>query len=362
VVVGAGLLGLAAAAALARRGADVLVLEQASAGHDGSGSKGSCRIFRLGYEDPDYVRLARLALDLWTGLEQAAGARLLHPVPQLTFGDRMPAVRQAMRQAGAAHQMLSAAEAAARFPGVAAGPGPVLLEPDSRVIAADRVLAVLAGAVPELRTGARVAALADDGRRVSVSTTRPDGAAADIDAGTVIVCAGPWTAGLLGTAGIKLRSAATLEQVGYLETAAAGQASQQWPALPVFISYGGDFPYGLPVPGSTRYKIGLHHSGHAVHPDRQRQDEDTALSARIGAVASRFLPSADPRLVAVERCVYDNTADEDFVVDKIGNIVVGSGTSGHGFKFGPLLGEWLADLAVKGSSPGLPKRFAATRF
>jgi glycine/D-amino acid oxidase-like deaminating enzyme len=48
----------------------------------------------------------------------------------------------------------------------------------------------------------------------------------------------------------------------------------------------------------------------------------------------------------VERCVYDNTPDEDFILDRIGNVVVGCGTSGHGFKFGPLLGEWLAALAT----------------
>jgi glycine/D-amino acid oxidase-like deaminating enzyme len=50
--------------------------------------------------------------------------------------------------------------------------------------------------------------------------------------------------------------------------------------------------------------------------------------------------------VQVERCVYDNTPDEDFILDRIGNVVVGCGTSGHGFKFGPLLGEWLAALAA----------------
>jgi sarcosine oxidase len=58
-----------------------------------------------------------------------------------------------------------------------------------------------------------------------------------------------------------------------------------------------------------------------------------------------MLPSLDPQPVATERCVYDNATDADFVLDRVGRVVVGCGTSGHGFKFGPLLGELLADLA-----------------
>ena len=68
-----------------------------------------------------------------------------------------------------------------------------------------------------------------------------------------------------------------------------------------------------------------------------------------GAV-HRLLPSLDPEPVETERCVYDNSADTDFVIARTGNIVVGCGTSGHGFKFGPLLGELLADLA-EGAPP-----------
>src|SRR5258708_21462133 len=84
----------------------------------------------------------------------------------------------------------SPGEAAARFPWVQAG-GEVLLESESAVIAADRAMACLAAPAGQIRTGARVTGLADDGRRVRVSTS-----AGDIDAGTVIVSAGPWTSGL----------------------------------------------------------------------------------------------------------------------------------------------------------------------
>src|SRR5579862_7036982 len=101
LVVGAGVLGLAAGRALARRGREVAVLEQASVGHPGSGSKGSCRIFRLGYDDPGYVTAARQARDLWHDLEAESGRQLLCPAPQLSFGPQLAAVHEAMRRAGA---------------------------------------------------------------------------------------------------------------------------------------------------------------------------------------------------------------------------------------------------------------------
>jgi sarcosine oxidase len=369
VVVGAGLLGLAAARALSQRGADVIVLEQAQVGHEAGGSKGSCRIFRLGYPDADDVALARRARQPWSELEDECGQRLLHPAPHLTFGPGLEKVRSAMEQAGAPCELLPAAEAAARFPQVAAD-GPALLEPGSCVISADAALAALAAAVPGLRASATVTGIADDGREVTVRT-----AEGTVTAGAAVVCAGPWTSRLLSPAGISVPSVATLEQVGYLAPAAGPEPAAQPGAdaaaargtatatgMPIFISHGGDEFYGLPVPGSTLYKIGLHHSGPATDPSGQDQRPDPAISQRLAALARRCLPGLRPDLVRTERCVYDNSPDEDFIVDRAGRIVVGCGTSGHGFKFGPLLGGWLADLAA-GRDPGpAAHRFSLERF
>jgi sarcosine oxidase len=351
VVVGAGVLGLSAARALTRRGADVIVLEQAEVGHQAGGSKGSCRIFRLGYPDAGYVALARRAREPWTELEDQCGQRLLHPVPQLTFGPGLEEVRDAMQQAGAPCEVLPTAAVAALFPQLAVD-GPALLEPASCVISADAALRALAAALPDLRAGAAVSGIADDGRRVTVRTAQ-----STLQAAAAVVCAGPWTSALLAAAGIAVPSAATLEQVAYL-TAAAGPA----PGLPIFVGHGGEQPYGLPVPGSPLYKIGLHHSGPPADPSAQDQGPDGRLSARLADLASRHLPGLRPDPVRVERCVYDNTPDQDFIVDRAGNIVIGSGTSGHGFKFGPLLGEWLADLATGADADPAARKFSLARF
>jgi len=390
-IVGAGLLGLAAARSLAAQGRDFVVLEQAAIGHEGAGSKGSCRIFRLGYADPGYVTAARQALERWRELEAQAGRPILAPTPHITFGPDLPAVQAAMTAAGAPCELLPADAVAARFPAIRVG-GPALLETQSAVIAADKALSVLAelagltqppagltpaGLTPSagpagtggrLRTGVRVTGIADDGRQVSLQTS--DGT---VTARVAIVAAGPWTAGLLGGR-LTVPTTPTLEQVAYLDPAGPAEPA------PIFICHGGQAPYGLPVPGSAQYKIGMHQSGPRVSPDSQDQSPDPAMVARLAAVAERYLPGYRPGPARTERCVYDNTADEDFVLDRIGNVVVGCGTSGHGFKFGPLLGEWLAALAgagpaalaadgagppalgADGAGPWARARFSAARF
>jgi sarcosine oxidase len=369
-IVGAGLLGLAAARSLAAQGRDFVILEQAAIGHEGAGSKGSCRIFRLGYADPGYVTAARQALERWRELEAQAGRPILAPTPHITFGPDLPAVRAAMTAAGAPCELLPADAVAGRFPAVRVG-GPALLETQSAVIAADKALAALAelagltqspaglaGGGGPLRTGVRVTGIADDGRRVSLQTS--DGT---VTARVAIVAAGPWTAGLLGGR-LTVPATPTLEQVAYLDPAGAAEPA------PIFICHGGQTPYGLPVPGSAQYKIGMHQSGPRVRPDNQDQSPDPAMVARLAGVAERYLPGYRPGPARTERCVYDNTADEDFVLDRIGNVVVGCGTSGHGFKFGPLLGEWLAALAgagpsalaADGAGPWARARFSAARF
>jgi sarcosine oxidase len=245
------------------------------------------------------------------------------------------------------------------------------------VIAADEALAGLAAGVPDLRTSVRVLRLADKGDQVVLRTS-----AGQVTARTAIVTAGPWSGGLMATLGVTLPGRSTLEQVSYLRPAAGNGASRDVssphetcrgetsaaPGAPIFLCHTARSPYGLPVPGSALYKIGIHPSGAAVDPDAQDQSPDQRLAGQLADAARRYLPGYEPEPVSIERCIYDNSPDEDFVLDRVGNMVIGSGTSGHGFKFGPLLGEWLADLATGtvgqagAMDPGLRDRFAIGRF
>jgi sarcosine oxidase len=264
-----------------------------------------------------------------------------------------------MTAAGALCEILPEAAAAERFPGIATR-GPALLEPDSAVTAADVALEALVASVPEIRTQTRVTSLSDDGRRVTLQTNQ-----GPLSASVVIVCTGPWTPSLLSqspsTPRLEIQSTAALEQVTYLSP-----SSPPGPEMPIFLFHENEAPYGLPVPGSDLYKTGLHQSGNPVDPDHQDQDPDPALSQRLEEAARRHLPAHDPIPVKVEHCIYDNTPDEDFIVDRIGQVVVGSGTSGHGFKYGLLLGEGLAALAMGEPIPNdlteLAGRFRINRF
>ncbi|HUJ66640.1 MAG TPA: FAD-dependent oxidoreductase [Acidimicrobiales bacterium] len=351
VVVGAGLLGLCTAWHLVRRGCEVVVLERDRVGHPRAGSHGSCRIFRLGYDDPRYVEMAKQARPLWRQMEAATGSELLMETGQVTFGEDLPLLISALTEAGAPFERWPAADVARRFPEVAA-PGPAVFEPASGVIDADRCLRTLRAAVQScLHEGVAVLGLADEGRTVRVKTT-----AGDISASGAVCCAGPWSAPLLATAGIGLALTVSVEQVAYFASRRPLPT-----AMPVIVERNHPMMYGLSTPDLACYKLGLHHSGRPVHPDGADMVPDPAADRPLVASVARLLPGFDPHPVRSERCFYDNTPDQDFVIDRVGRIVIGAGTSGHGFKFGPLVGEILADLA-RGQTPRLPVDWlAATR-
>jgi sarcosine oxidase len=368
VVVGGGVLGLSAARSLARRGRQVVVCEQATVGHGMSGSKGSARIFRLGYDDPGYVRLAMAAQRLWRQLEAESETALVTTTGQVTFGDDLEVLVGAMAEAGAPHEPMTADEVAARFPGLSV-PTTAVFEPQSGVIAAADCLAALRTVRGvEVRERTRVVRCRDDGRRVSVVLETHEKGACELGASAVIVCAGPWTAPLVSGSDIGLTAMPTLEQVAYV-------APVEGPvdAFPVFVERRHPWFYGLPDVSSGLMKVSLHGAGPVVSLGELENNvtcelPDDGLVAALSASARRVLPGVDPDPVATERCVYDNTPDGDFVLDRVGRVILGSGTSGHGFKFAPLLGEVLADLVTGaphhpdlGSQADLA-RFAAGRL
>lgn len=346
VVVGGGVLGLSAARALARRQHQVVVCERFTVGHGGAGSKGSARIFRLGYDDPGYVRLAMVAHRLWRRLEAESGSTLLTTTGQVTFGPDIEILEGALTEAGAPHQTMTADEVGARFPALSIPTGAVF-EPESGVIAAADCLAALRrGSGVEVREHTRVVRCADDGPGVRVELMTAEQEPAQLRAEAVLVCAGPWTAPLVAGLGTGLVATPTLEQVAYLAPVVAAVDD-----IPVFVERGRPWFYGLPDLSRGLMKVALHGAGPLVSFEElerpgalERPDDD--LVAELRASVRRLLPGLHPDPLSTERCVYDDTPDGDFVLDRVGRVVIGSGTSGHGFKFAPLLGELLADLAT----------------
>lgn len=365
-MIGAGLLGLSAAWSLSRRGWSVEVLEAADrVGHPLAGSKGDARIFRLGYAEPHYVAMASAARTLWRALEKTSGRRLLHVTGQLSFGDArlIEALAESLADHESAVEPMTRDEAAARFPGVAL-PGPALFEPQSGVLAADECLqAMVETGRFEIQPRTDVTRLEDHGDGGGVTVHCADDRAIRTD--VVVDCAGADALALLGDRAQPVGAPPSIPQVAYF--GAAPSSTVEPARLPVFIEWGDAMVYGLPVlgwgPHAGTFKVSHHTPGPALLdydpaattlPPTLDEDDAALLSTLTDAVR-RLLPALDPEPIATERCVYDNSADTDFVLDRIGNVVAGCGTSGHGFKFGPLLGELMADLA-DGTTPSFDLR------
>jgi sarcosine oxidase len=402
VVVGAGLVGLAVTRELARRGHDVLCLEQAAIGHERAGSKGSSRVFRYTYEDPAYVRMAMRSLAGWQELSEEAGRQLLEPTGLLSIGDRLPELCAGMDEGGAAYEMLVGDEVTERFPMIRV-PGAALFEATAGVLHADAILAALA------RSARAAGAEIVEGARVSGAEERSDGVrlragGLEYDCAAAVMCGGAWSGDLAKMAGLAVGGVfrPTLQQVAYLQprptasqeapaahnappaheappadeapaahnappadeapAAHNAPAPGHWDGTPAFVERGPVVYYGAPAPSLGSYKIGIHDPGGTVSPSEVSLHDDEAELKLLRTAAARLLPGFAEEPVATERCFYDNTPDGHFVIDRVGHVVVGGGTSGHGFKFGPLWAEILADLA-EGVPTSVPlERFSFRRF
>ena len=353
VVVGLGAMGSAAARSLGARGVRTIALERFEPGHARGSSHGPTRIFRLSYPDAEYARLARRALPLWRELERDAGQELLVTTGGLDSGPAAARCAEALAECGAPYEWLSTAECEERFAGIATE-GRVLYQRDAGVCLADRTvaaqvrLAVDAGV--DVRTNVAVRAVRTAGDRAVVETA--DG---DVEAAVAVVTPGAWAAALVPQAAVF----AAVQTVSYFKPA---EASTPWPT---FIEWADDgFAwYEVPPAGAAPgVKVAEHRPGPEADPAAGPFQADAgSLEATAEYVRRRF-PGLDPRPVSSETCLYELSPDEDFVLDRTGPIVVGTGGSGHAFKFTPLLGEILADLA-QGRDPGVPPgRFAVGRF
>jgi sarcosine oxidase len=325
-VVGAGVMGLATARVLARRGHDVVVHEQFEVGHTRGSSHGKSRIFRLSYAERRWIELAQRAYELWRELERESGRQLLL-LDGLVDVERDSSERlQAFAACGVAHEELSPAEVRARF-------GLAYDEVDRLVYTPDAGIALAEESVRAFARGARAAG-AELRERSPVD--RLDG----LDADAVVVTAGGWAPALLAAAGIELGATPTRETVTYFAL------REDVGALPSVIDeLSGRQFYALRAPG-VGLKAGLHQSGGPTDPDVDAPPDQEIVDKVVDWVSRRF-PRVDPTPVGTETCIYTNTADANFVCELRGRIVVGSACSGHGFKFAPAVGEQLADQAER---------------
>ncbi|MFL0360230.1 FAD-dependent oxidoreductase [Curtobacterium flaccumfaciens] len=349
VVIGAGVVGAATAYALTARGERVLLVEQHARGHHLGSSHGATRIFRQGYADPEYVALTTRTLELWGALEAAAGEELIVRTGAVDHGrpEVVDAIAAALADADIPHESLTPDQAAARWPGIAFE-GHVLTHPSAGRIRSDRTIEVFLTlaertGLADLRFDTRVTGLEDHGDDVTVALS--DGSA--VRTASVVAAVGSWAptlvGGLLAGRGAGLPAIrVTQEQPAHFPSHLPDAA---WPS---FVHWAdGDDVYGLLTPGEG-VKVGFHGTGPVVDPDHRDFTPVPAEAERLQAYVARYVPGVDATKPTFISCLYDNSPDEDFVIDRVGPLTVATGFSGHGFKFAPLLGEMLADLATGG--------------
>jgi sarcosine oxidase len=367
VVVGLGVMGSAALHELARRGRRVLGIERFTPGHDRGSSHGATRIIRLGYfEHPSYVPLLRRAYTLWRELEQAAGRRLLHITGIAEMGPPDGAlVRGTLASAqlhALPHELLTAAELMRRFPAFRLPPHHVaVVQPDGGFLEAEPSLHALLGlaknAGAQIRTGETVLTIEPHGDGVRIVTDQ-----GPVEAGMAIVAAGPWLKSLLPDFPAPIR--ATRQVMGWFAPVeptlvAPGQ-------LPVFlIESAHGIHYGFPPFGDAGVKVAKHHHrDESVDPQSYDRNVSAADEQLIRAAVAEHLPAANGRLLAAQTCLYTMMPDDDFLIDRLPGcpqVIVASPCSGHGFKFAPVIGEILADLAISGTTEHDIARFSFAR-
>lgn len=366
-VIGIGGTGSAAARHLAQAGHRVVGYEQFALGHDRGSSHGESRIIRYTYPDPLYTQMMGDAYPLWAALEEEAGEELFVRCGILYFGALDdPHVREteaALIGAGLPYERLDGEAAQERFPAFRFQAGEVAVhQPEggflraSRCVLANARLAQRYGA--EIREETPVQEMRARGGQVIVRTESGEEEAFD----RAIVTAGAWMGRLLARRRMPLTI--SRQQIVYLKIA-RDAALFQPDRFPVWYDATANY-YGFPSDGRIEgVKFASHDRGETVDPNAVRRTVDEDYVRQCAAYASTRLPGLSDAATHAQVCLYTNTPDEDFILDRVPdlpNVWLVSGCSGHGFKFTVLLGKIAADLATGGSYPRDLRRFALSRF
>lgn len=348
-IAGLGAMGSAAAYHLARRGRRVLGLDRFAPPHAFGSTHGQTRIIREAYfEHPLYVPLVQRAYDLWEDLERSSARDLLRITGGLMVG--IPdgvlvsgALRSA-REHRLAHEFLSADQVRRRFPAFRptddlAGvwePRAGVLFPEA-CVDAHLTLARTHGAT--LRPGEPLVRWAPDGDGVRVTTDQ-----GEFLADRLLLSAGSWLKALVPELNLPLT--VTRQVLFWFAPAdSPGYFAPSRCPIHLWEPAHGRYFYGFPDFGDG-VKLAIHHEGEIVDPDHVRRevadDEVEELRRRFRP----YLPAADGPLVQTAVCLYTNTPDEHFWIDRHPEhpqVLLASPCSGHGFKFASAIGEILAD-------------------
>jgi len=362
-VIGAGVFGAWTAYQLARSGQRALLIDAYGSGNSRSSSGDESRIIRMGYgADQIYTRSALRSLHLWQELFARVDETLFHQTGVLWLaqkGDIHPIkTAETLRMIGVPFESLTVAEVGRRYPQIGLERiSWALLEPQSGVLIARR--AVQAVTREAIRNGVAYlqdAVKAPDGSGPVSDMTTAGGR--HISAGNYVFACGPWLPAIFPDL-LADRIQPTRQEVFYFG-APAGSQSFAAPALPTWIDFK-DEAYGLPDLEGRGIKIAIDRHGSEFDPDTGDRVVTSEGLAEVRQCLASRLPALKYAPVTEARvCQYENTANGDFLIDQhpeFENVWLVGGGSGHGFKHGPVVGEYVA-ARIAGSKEGLEPRFS----
>ena len=373
IVVGLGGMGSATAYHLAARGQRVLGLEKFGPAHDQGASHGGSRITRQSYfEGPDYVPLLLRAYELWDALARDSGREVINLTGGVMVGRpesrTVSGSRQSAEQWGLEHEMLDAAELRKRFPTMDPLPDEVALyEAKAGFVRPEETVA----AHLDLAASSDKADLRFHEPMTSWRPTPGGGvevvtANGSYTAGQLVLTPGPWAPQLLADLGIPF---AIERQVQYWFQPTGGVTPFLAENHPIYIweDAGGTQVYGFPaIDGPDGgAKIAFFRRGVATTPETIDREVHPDEIAAMAAAAGSHFPDLPGAFLKAKTCLYSNTPDEHFVIARHPAheaVTVAAGFSGHGFKFVPVVGEIVADLATTGTTAHPISLFDPHRF
>lgn len=377
-VIGLGAMGSAVALSLARRKASVIGFDRFKPPHSFGSHGGSTRVFRMAYPElPDYVPLAQHAGKFWGRLEEETSTRLLTRCGLLTMGadDSAPicGIRYCAQHYELPVEELTAGEIRKRYPAFHPSDDYVgCLETSAGWLDVDKSIEQMHRLArdfgAELMTDSEVTGWQNDGRTAVIRSR-----AGAFSARNLIITGGAWAAKILRDLDLPLK--VVRKTFAWFDPLIPDQFAEG--GIPIF-----GFPpkmfYGFPNIGGQGVKVAEHLGGdEAVDPDMAPAAGDRDKPPLV-ETAARFLPGLagpppgdESRILRVSNCLYTMTPDENFILDRHpdhDNVYFAAGFSGHGFKFAPLIGEIMADLALAGLTAypidflRLGGRFATERY
>lgn len=360
-VVGGGIVGLAAAEALARRGLDVVCFEAGEPG--GQQSAGLTRIFRHRHDRERLVELAVEARGRWRDWERRCG-RLLLGSEGVVHAGADPGDAERLARAGVDHAWLDATSAHPAPPLFGELPAPLLFDRDGGAIRARRAVEALMGFLGARLVDGELIDLDASTDEVALRTVQRDGdrrvndlqpSAGDWRCRRALLCAGAHTRRLAAAAGLELPPLSYFWQARPTFRVRPGFLDVPLPGFTDGTGAFGGSAYGSAVGGSGRYAVGFSASDTKQHVDDPRVAADDAQMAhgveRVAEYVARALPALHPEPESARVCVTSELPDG---ADRFGAWRRGAVTAFAGanlFKFAPVLGERLADAIVDDRVP-----------